>query len=300
MRSFKIPALAQAILLSLTGILLLDTMGAIIKHLGDAYPAQQLSALRNLFGLVPSTLVLLSSAEWQRGGRRLRIRQWKLALGRGLCVTFAQFCFYLSLVHLALVTASTLAFAGPLFVTALSVLLLGDRVGLWRWLAVAVGFTGVLLILRPGSEVFTPYALLPVGAAIGYALSAVSVRLITEPVPSATINLYAHLGAFLGATALTLATTGYVPVASLAHWAWIAAMGLIGGLGVLFLVMAYRRTSPSNLAPFDYFGIPFTFALGWLVFDEAPFGILFPGVLLIVAGGGLIFWRERRAARDPG
>ena len=287
--------LLQAILLSLTGILLLDSMGAIIKQLGDSYPPQQLSAFRNFFGLIPSLLVLLISKEWRLSGRPVLIRQWRIALSRGLFVAFAQFCFYLSLMHMALATASTLAFAGPLFVTLLSVLMLKDRVGIWRWLAVAIGFAGVVLILRPGSEIFSPFALLPVAAAFGYALSAVSVRLIKDPVPSAMINLYAHVGAFLCATGLTLATTGYVPIASAADWAWIVAMGCFGGCGVLLLVVAYRRTSPSNLAPFDYFGIPFAFALGWIFFDEAPFGELFPGVLLIVAGGLLIYWRGRRA-----
>ena len=68
------------------------------------------------------------------------------------------------------------------------------------------------------------------------------------------------------------------------------------GCGVLLLIMAYQRTKPSNLAPFDYFGIPFSFALGWIFFAEAPFERLFPGVLLIVAGGLTIIWRERRAA----
>lgn len=291
------PALVLAIALSLAGIFLLDAMGAVIKHLVSTYPAQQLSAFRNLFGLVPSIAILLMSRQWHAAGRRIRIRQWKLALARGLFVTFAQFFFYLSLFHLALATASTLAFAGPLFVAALSFPLLGDRVGPWRWFAVAVGFTGVALILRPGSDVFTAYALLPVGAALGYALSAVSVRLITDPVPSAAINLYSHVGALIGSTALMFATSGYYPVAALEDWLWIIAMGTAGGFGVLLLVMAYRRAKPSNLAPFDYFGIPFAFTLGWIFFDEAPFDTLFPGVILIVLGGAVIFWRERRAGR---
>ena len=290
------PSLVQAIVLSLMGILLLDTMGAIIKHLVITYPAQQLSAFRNFFGLFPSVLILLMSPEWQESGRKIWIRQWKLALSRGLFVTFAQFFFYLSLFHLALATASTLAFAGPLFVAALSVPLLGDRVGLWRWLAVAAGFTGVVLILRPGSDAFTAYALLPIGAALGYALSTVSVRLITDPVSSATINLYGHVGALICSTAFMFATSGYQPVASLEDWLWIVAMGTAGGFGVLLLVMAYRRTEPSNLAPFDFFGIPFAFALGWIFFDETPFDTLFPGVILIVIGGLVIFWREWRAS----
>jgi drug/metabolite transporter (DMT)-like permease len=296
----KIPSLVHAIALSLMGILLLDSMGAIIKHLVTAYPAQQLSAFRNFFGLFPSILILLLSSEWHETGRKIWIRQWKIALSRGLFVAFAQFFFYLSLYHLALATASTLAFAGPLFVTALSVPILGDRVGAWRWLAVAVGFVGVVFILRPGSDVFTAYALLPIGAALGYALSAVSVRLITDPMPSATINLYSHVGALFGSTVFMLATSGYRPVASPEDWLWIVAMGTAGGFGVLFLVMAYRRTKPSNLAPFDYFGIPFAFALGWIFFAEAPFDTLFPGFIFVVAGGLMIFWRERKQAVEVG
>ncbi len=294
----KIPPLVQAIALSLAGILLLDSMGAIVKHLVASYPAQQLSAFRNFFGLFPSILILMLSAEWHANGRKIRIRNWRIALMRGLFVTFAQFFFYLSLSHLALATATTLAFASPLLVTALSVPLLRDRIGPWRWLAVAIGFVGVVLIMRPGSDIFTPYALLPIGAALGYALAAVTVRLITEPTPSATINLYSHVSALVGSSSLMFATSGYQPVASLADWLWIAAMGLAGGSGVLLLIMAYVRTKPSNLAPFDYFGIPFSFVLGWLIFGETPFDRLFPGVILIVAGGLTIVWRERVTAKE--
>jgi drug/metabolite transporter (DMT)-like permease len=292
----RLPVFARAILISLTGLFLLDSMGAVVKHLGDSYPVQQLSMFRNLFGLVPLAIILLASRQWHATGRNIRIRQWKLALGRGLLVTLAQFCFYLSVVKLAFATASTLVFTGPLFVTALSVPLLGERVGPWRWLAVGIGFSGVVVIMRPGGDAFTLYALLPVCAAFAYALTAVSVRLITEAVPSVVINLYSHVGALIGSTVLMLATSGYHPVASIEDWAWIVGLGMLGGIGVLCLIIAYRMTRPSNLAPFDYFGILFAFGLGWVFFGEAPFETLFPGVLLIVGGGGMIIWRERRAA----
>jgi len=286
-----------AIAMSLLGLLLLDSMGAIIKHLSADYPAPQLAAFRNLFGMVPSLLVLLTSRDWHRRGRPLVIVQWRIALLRGFLVAFAQICFYLSLGHLAFATASTLTFATPLFVTALTAVLLREFVGLWRWLAVAVGFAGIVLVVRPGSDAFTLYALLPLGAALGYASSGVTVRLIAVTVPSATVNLYSHVGALIGSAAFMFATGAYGAVATLTDWLWIVALGTAGGVGVLCLVIAYRWTNPSNLAPFDYFGIPFSFALGWIFFAEAPFDRLFPGVLLIVAGGFLIVWRERRIAR---
>jgi len=286
-----------AIAMSLLGLMLLDSMGAIIKHLSADYAAPQLAAFRNLFGMAPSLLVLFTSRDWHRSGRPLAIAQWRLALLRGFLVAFAQICFYLSLGHLAFATASTLTFATPLFVTALTALLLREFVGLWRWLAVAIGFAGIVLVVRPGSDVFTLYAVLPLGAALGYALSGVTVRLIAGTVPSATVNLYSHIGALVGSSGFMIATGAYGAVAEPSDWLWIVAMGTAGGIGVLCLVIAYRWTSPSNLAPFDYFGIPFSFALGWIFFAEAPFERLFPGVILIVAGGVLIVWRERQLAR---
>ncbi len=293
----RISPFSKAVVLIIVAIFLFDVMGAIIKYLGGRYPVLELSAFRNLFGLLPSILVLLFSRDWHAAGRPLAIVQWKLAIGRGAFVIGAQFCYYLSLAHMEFATAATISFAGPLFVTALSVPVLGHRVGVWRWAAVLGGFGGIMLVMRPGSEVFTLYALLPLGAAVGYAASSVSVRLIDAAIPSATINLYANAGALVGSAALMFFTVGYVPVASTQDWLWIIAMGVVGGLAVLLLITAYRLTQPGNLAPFEYFGIPFSFALGWWFFDEAPFGTLFPGVILIVGGGLLIIWRERRARK---
>ena len=294
----NLPPLVVAIALSLTGIFLLDTMGAMIKHLVQFYSPQQLSTLRNLFGLIPVFIVLSLSREWYRTGRPWKLKRWKLAFMRGIWVVFAQLCFYLSLAHLEFATTSTLVYASPLFVTALSFVLLGDPIGIWHWSAVAVGFVGVIIIIMgPGSDIFTVHAVLPVGAAFAYALNSVTVRLIKADVPSALINIYANAASVAGAAVLTLSTTGFVPIASAADWLWIIAMGFCGGVGVLCLVMAYRRTSPSNLAPFDYFGIIFAFVLGWVFYNEAPFDRLFPGVIFIVVGGLIMFWRERRLAR---
>ncbi len=111
----------RAILVMLAGILLLDLMALIIKHLSGAYGAAELSAYRNLFGMVPSLSVLWLSARWQAGGRRLRIRQWPLAWLRGGFTTLAQFLFYLSLARLEFATASTIAFSEALVITAVAV-----------------------------------------------------------------------------------------------------------------------------------------------------------------------------------
>ena len=287
----------RAILINLIGIFLLDVMGLIIKHLSGGYGAAELSVYRNLFGLIPSMTVLAMSANWRSGGYRLRLRQWPLACMRGGFVAVAQFLFYLSLARLAFATATTIAFSMSLFTVALSVPILGDRVGSVRWAAVMVGFAGVVMVIGPGADGFSLDALLPVGAAIFYALTAVTARLFDGDVPTPLVNMYSTLTATTGAIILCLSTGGFTSIAAPSDLLWIAAMGGLGGSGVLCLITSFRMTEASNLAPFNYFGILFAFVLGWVFFGEAPVERLFPGALLIVAGGLMIVWRERRARK---
>lgn len=292
-------SLLLAVATILTGIFLLDVMGVMIRILAEVYPVQQLSALRNLFGMIPSILLLFAMTEWHRNGRRLRMRQWHIPLLRGAFVTFAQLCFYTALTKLEFATVSTLAFASPLFVTALSVPVLHERVGPWRWGAVLLGFAGVVLVMRPGADIFEWAAVLPIGAALGYATASILVRLVDDDVPSPLINLYSNLASLVGASILTVTMTEPVAIASATDLGLIVAMGCAGGTGVLCLTIAYRMSQPSALAPFEYSGILFAFVLGWVMFREAPVDRLFPGVLLIVGAGLLIIWRERRGPPVP-
>ena len=286
-----------AIVLSLVALTLFDAMGLIIKHLSGGYSAAELSAWRNLFGLIPSIIVLWFSKAWRAGGKRLKIRQWKLAFFRGAIVTFAQLCFYMSLGLMAFATASTITYASALFTTALAIPLLGERVGWVRWCAVLVGFVGVIMVVEPGGDGFNIYALLPLAAAAFYALVGVTARLFDDDVPSPLVNLYSSLTAAIGAFTIAYFWGGFSPIASATDLGWIMAMGGFGGTAVLFLIVSYRMTEQSNLAPFSYFGIPLAFGLGWLFFDEAPWSTLFPGAILIAAGGLLIVWRERSRAK---
>jgi drug/metabolite transporter (DMT)-like permease len=178
-----------------------------------------------------------------------------------------------------LATASTLTYISPVMITMLSVPILGHQVGIWRWLAVLIGFLGVLVIM-------------------GYSLSTVCVRLVDHRVPTALINMYASVGSLVGALAILYGSSGYQAVATAQDWALLVAMGMVGGFAVLGLISAYRLAKPASLSPYEYFGIPFAFVLGWIFFDEAPFDKLIPGVFLIIAGGMLIAWRERKRRID--
>lgn len=285
---------ALAILLSLLSLLLFDIMGLIIKHLSPHYTAMELSAWRNAFGMVPSFIALWSARSWHQKGRPVVIRQWKLAVFRGVCITFAQLSFYMSLGVMAFATSTTITYANALFVTALAVPILGERVGLWRWAAVMVGFAGVVMVVGPGRDAFSPWALLPLIAAFLYAMSAVTSQRLDADVPTPLANLYSSSVAFVGSVIMAFTWGGFTTVASSTDLFWLVTMGAVGGSAVLLLVSAYRMTEQSNLAPFSYFGIPLAFVMGWLVFDEAPWRDLFPGAILIIAGGLMIIWREQR------
>lgn len=282
-----------AIVLSLIALLLFDAMGLVIKLLSDRYSAQELSAWRNLFGLVPSLIAVAGSRAWLQSGKPIVIRQWKLALARGIIVTFAQLFFYMALGLMAFATAATITYANALFMTALAVPLLGEKVGVVRWSAVMIGFAGVILVMQPGSGAFTYFALLPLAAAFLYALVGVTARLFDDDVPSPVVSLYSAITAAIAAFCVAVLWGGFTPIATWSDMGWIIAMGAFGGTAVLFLVTSYRMAEQSDLAPFSYFGIPMAFVLGWIFFDESPWDALFPGALLIALGGLLIVYRER-------
>lgn len=288
-----------AILLSLLALVLFDLMGLVIKHLSPHYTAAELSAYRNTVGMIPSLIALWLTPAWHSGGRKWRIRQWPLACARGLIVSVAQLCFYYALGAMAFATAATISYSNALFMTALAVPILGEKVGALRWFAVLIGFAGVVMVMGPGRDTFSVDALAPVGAALAYALAGVLARKLDAGLPSALVNLYASSVALVGSILLVPLAGGFSPLREAQDIAWILAMGCFGGLAVLCLVASYRMTEQSNLAPFSYFGIPTAFVFGWLFFGEAPWSDLFPGAILIVIGGLMVIWRERRLRRVP-
>lgn len=287
-----------AIILSLMALVLFDAMGLIIKLLSTKFSAAELSTWRNLFGILPAFLVLYASKTWRENGKKIIIKQWKLALLRGVIASLAQLCFYWSLGLMAFATASTITYSGALFATAFAIPILGERVGIVRWLAVIIGFIGVVFILQPGSDAFTHYSILPLAAAAFYALLTITAKLFDSQVSSALVNVYASLSSTVCAAILTLFLGGFSPISSLDEIFWIIMMGAFGGSAVLLYVVSYRMTEQSNLAPFSYFGIPIAFFFGWAFFDETPWDAIFPGGILIICGGLLIFWRERSFKRS--
>lgn len=285
----------KAVGLLLAALLCFDVMSILVRVLAERYSPPELSAYRNVLGIVPSVALLIWTGELRWRGSSLKIEKWPLAVARGLAVALAQLFFYAALANLELATVATLGQTNALFVVVLSVMILGERVGPWRIFALVLGFVGVVWILRPGSDAFTTAAFYPVGAAFCYAISMVTVRFFGPGTSNALLYFYASVAAALGAIVFAAATTDFRAIESARDAGLIFAMGMIGGTGVLFMMFAYRMAAPSLLAPFGYFAILSAFFFGWLFFDEAPVETLFPGVILIVGAGGLIMWRENRS-----
>ena len=279
------------------GILAFDMMGILVRMLGGSYPVMQIAALRNFFGVIPALILLWHSRQFSALPRINRPRFHLINLVRSSSVVMAQLCFYTALTKIEFATAGALGFSGPMFITALSVPFLGHRIGIWRWGAVFLGFAGVVTIMQPFQDGFSIYMVLPVIAAFCYATSSVLVRFYPPEIPSAAIQFGQQIATCALATMVVILFVDPVPIADLGDAGLFVIMGALGGTGVLSLAIAYRLADPSSVSPFEYFGIPVSFVLGWLFFAEAPFDDLFPGILFIVGAGIIIMLRERHLSR---
>ena len=290
------PVLVAATVL-LFGICAFDMMGILVRMLGGTYPILQIAVLRNLFGVLPAFFLLWHARQFSNLLMLLNRQALLVTLIRSASVATAQFCFYNALTRIEFATATALAFCGPMFLTALSIPVLGHKVGFWRWSAILIGFAGVVTILQPFGDGFSPAMILPVMAAFFYAVSSILVRRFRADLPSAAIQLSQQVVTFVIALVALFLFQQPVPVAGISDAVLFVLVGIFGGTGVMCLVIAYRFADPGSVSPFEYFGIPVSFCLGWLFFREAPFDDLFPGILLIVMAGITIMVRERIASR---
>ena len=281
-----------AVILSLSGLFLLDCMGIAIKYLRADYPAAQLSVFRNLFGMIPCFIALYFSKDWHDKGRKVVIKRWRFGLARGLIMSFAQLCLYTSYLYLPYALVATMEYTGPMMITLLAIPLLGEKFGWYKSLAVLTGFIGIIFIMQPWSESFNLYMLLPVMAAFGYSLARVTALNFSNDTPVPLINLYANIGTLLCAILLVITFNMWENFKSLYDVLILFIMGIAGGSGVLLLIYGSRKAELSKIMPFDYIEIFFALILGWVFFKEWPVDQLFPGALFIVAGGIIIYLRQ--------
>ena len=284
----------KAILTCLLAYFFFDIMSVHVRILSINYSPQELSVYRNVIGVLPAIFYLWYSKELSLKISDYKLDKWKLAISRGLVIAVAQLCLYTAIAKLELATVSALGQVSALFTVLLAIFIYNEQVGFWRWTAVIFGFVGALMIIRPGSDIFSWYSILPICAAFCYASSIITLRSFKSSISSAILFLYSAISAAFGAMLLAFGSISFTPIKSLIDAILITSMAVCGGFGVVFLMYAFRNAPSALLAPFSYFGILTSFLIGWIVFDEFPVDTLFPGVLLILISGFVIIWRENQ------
>ncbi|MFE1600037.1 DMT family transporter [Methylobacterium sp. ID0610] len=268
----------------------LSSSDATAKYLAGSLPALEIAWLRYA-GFVSVMLVAALIGRSRRRGRSaFRSARPGLQVLRGVALLGSALLFLSGLRYLPVGEATAISFVSPIFVTALSIPLLGETIGFRRWAAALVGLCGVLIILRPGTSAFQAAALLPVASALFWALALVVTRKINGyDAPQTTMTWSALIGFAL----LTCMVPAVWTTPNLDEVAIGAAIGLISTTGHWIVTIAYRHAPASTLVPFSYSQIIWAVLIGALAFGSVPDGYVGLGVLVIAASGLYTAHRER-------
>ncbi len=277
----------RAVLLMLVSVALFSLMDAGLKTLSTHYPPFQVASLRGMASLP----LVLAWALATAGPRALLRVRWPLHLLRGVLGVAMMASFVYALRTLPLSTAYSIFFVAPLLITALSVPILGERVGPRRWTAIAIGLLGVLVVLRPtGEGVLSLAGLAVLLAAFGYAVSAITVRVLARTDSTQAITFWLLALMALGAGAL--ARPGWVPLRSEDLWV-VAGIGVAGALGQWAITEAFRLGEASLIAPLEYSALVWGLLLDLTLWGVLPDGITWLGASIIIASGLYLLRRER-------
>jgi drug/metabolite transporter (DMT)-like permease len=265
---------------------ILSFMDAAMKMLTDHYSPLQVAAMRGMSSL-PFALALLA---WHKDYKQvLRVRPaWQLLRGALSVVTLGSFIYAIK--HLNLADADCIFFFAPLLIAALSAPLLGERIE-WRgWLAIVVGFGGVVWMLQPGGHhLDTGGAVAALVATVGYVLGSIVLRVVSRTDSSAASTFWFLILVSIGAGLLAL-PDWRMPLSS--DWPWLLAMGVCGMLGQTAISEAFRLAPPALVAPFEYTALLWGILLDWFLWAQAPNTGLWGGATLVVASGLYMLWRE--------
>jgi drug/metabolite transporter (DMT)-like permease len=275
----------RGIALMVLAVGLYAVMDALVKWLGPSYPTIEIFFFRSLFAFIPIAFFLLRSGSLAQ----LRTAHPLGHAVRALTGLASLSLFFYAYTHMPLANVIAISFAAPLLVTALSVPLLGERVGWRRWSAVLIGFLGVVIMVQPDSGAFDQIAVLALSATILYALVMVFIRKLSRTETSTAIVFYYALTS-------TLISGAFMPfvwvMPDLEGWVLLILVGLIGGLAQIAMTNAFRLADVSIVAPFDYMHIIWAALLGYFIWGEVPSNSIWIGVAIVMASGIYILFRE--------
>lgn len=277
----------RGILLMIAAIGFFTLMDALAKGLTERYEPLMVVWARYT-GQVAWTLLMLSPILF----KVIKTKHIGMQILRSVLLFGATFCFYSGLSGLKLAQATAIFEVAPLILTGLAVLVLKEKVGPRRWAGVAAGMIGALIIIRPGTDVFTPYALYPLGAAFCYSAYAIATRFLGSDESPWTSFVYTGL---FGAVAASLIVAPVWETPTLPDAGLMILLGAIGGMAQLLLIFAIRSAPASLLAPFSYVGLALATVWGVLFFNEFPDTYTIIGASVIVGAGLYVWYRETRA-----
>ncbi len=283
-----------------------------IKFLSDSYPLHQLVLMRSVIALALTLIFVMSLGG---GLKSLKTRRPLLHACRGLCVVIANLAFFSGIAVIPLAEATATFFVAPLLIAGFSAVILKERVGVRRWLALAAGFSGVLLIVRPGGVDYQWAALLPVLAAVAYATLHTITRNMGLSENAAAMAVYIHLTFIFACSAMGLAFgdgrfagSGHPAVEFvLRAWQWpqgfdlviICITGLASAVGAYLISQAYRLSEAGLVAPFEYTVLVLAVFWGYLIWGELPSLLAFVGIALVLGSGVFVAVREAGLGRGP-
>ena len=277
-------------LFSVAMMIFSSTDGA-AKYLSSDIAPQQIIFLR--YVIVLTMILLFCIFQGQRN--LLKTEQPKLQILRGLCLASAGLLMYFALKHLPLELCAAISFVSPLFVTALAIPLLGERVGLRRWIAVLIGLLSVLIILRPGGASFQLAMLLPLGASLCWATGLILTRLMRDREQALTVLAWSSL---VGVVAVSPLAWPVWQAPNASQWTILILLGVFNGLGQYLVIRAFMLASASLLAPFSYSIIIWSMLIGLVVFNSFPDAITLLGTAILIAAG-LYIWNREKVASTP-
>jgi drug/metabolite transporter (DMT)-like permease len=298
--------LARAIGLKLASALLFTLMSVLVRHLGGEVPVGEVVFFRGLFAIPP----VLAIYAWR--GEIIAAIHTKEPFGqllRGLISCTGMFANFGSLARIPIADVTAIGFASPLITVALAAWILKERVRIFRWSAVVVGFIGVIVMLLPHLDVghfavvattaTTIGSLLALCSAFTNAAATIQTRRLVRTEMTASIVFYFSLTTAIGG-ALTLPFEWYTP--GLVQVLELIALGVLGGVGHIFLTESYRHAAASVIAPFDYSSMLWALLLGYWFFGEVPSALVLIGAAIVILSGLFVIWRERQLGlrhREP-
>lgn len=275
----------RGIVLLLAATFLFCISDVFAKILAEHLPVIEIGWIRYL-----TFVVMILGANWHSGRLSLRVQSWRDQVFRGVMLVASAILFIYSLRYLALADAAAVGFVSPLLITMLSVPMLRETVGIRRWLAICVGFVGVLIVIRPGMGTFQPAAFLVLASSLAWAFASILTRRMAT-----TEDIQATLlwSSCTGLVLLSVIVPFDFVVPSWSHLALNVALGVIASVGQYLTVLAYRYAGAALLAPFSYIQLIWAISLGYLFFGTLPDQVTLVGSAVIVASGLYTIHRER-------